>query len=162
MNENLLDVLLYLFENYPSQELQDDPVVRDDLDEAGFLPEEVDDAFAWLRGTDAQQQQLAATPGDHAVRLYSEVELERLSPECRGYLLRLQHNGILSGAVREVVIDRLMALSMEDDENLGNNGVITVEQLKWVVMMVLSNQADELAYARMEALLNADDPLPTH
>lgn len=163
MNENLLDVLLYLFENYPNSELQDDPVVRDDLDEAGFLPEEVDDAFAWLRGTDTRQQRLLAAPGDQALRLYSEAECERLSPDCRGYLLRLQRHGILSGAVREVVIDRLMALAAEDGEmGLFDNAVIEVEQLKWVVMMVLSSQADDLAYARMEALLNADDPVPAH
>lgn len=162
MNENLLDVLLYLFENYPNQDLQDNPVVRDDLDEAGFLPEEVDDAFAWLRGTDTEQQHLAATPGDHAVRLYSDAEMARLSTECRGYLMRLQHNGILSGSVRETVIDRLMALAVEDDHGIGNDGFITVDQLKWVVMMVLSSHTDDLAYARMEAILNADDPLPAH
>lgn len=162
MNENLLDVLLYLFENYPSRDLQDNPVVRDDLDEAGFLPEEVDDAFAWLRGTDTRQQQLVTTPGDQAVRLYSDAERQRLPTACRGYLMRLQHNGILSGAVREVVIDRLMALSVEDNSSFGDGGVITVEQVKWVVMMVLSGQDDELAYARMEALLNAEDSLALH
>lgn len=162
MNENLLDVLLYLFDNYPSQDLQDNPVVRGDLDEAGFLPEEVDDAFAWLRGTDSEYQQLAATPGSQTLRMYSDVELERLPAECRGYLILLQDNGILSGEVREVVIDRLMALSVDDHHGAAGDGVISVEQVKWVVMMVLSSQADELAYAHMEALLNADDPMALH
>lgn len=159
MNENILDVLLYLFENYPNNELQDDIAVRDDLDEAGFLPEEVDDAFAWLRGTDAGRQHLLGVPGDHAIRLYADIELERLSADCQGYLLRLQHHGILSGAIREVVIDRLMALADEDGPD---NGVIELEQLKWVVMMVLSSQADDAAYARMEAMLHAEDAVPAH
>ncbi|MES1942617.1 hypothetical protein PC39_00780 [Salinisphaera sp. PC39] len=151
MNENLLDVLLYLFEHYPLGEVQDDSGLRDDLDAAGFLPEEVDDAFAWLRGTDVQRQQLVAAPGDGALRLYSEIEGERLSSACQGYLLRLQQHGILNGATREIVIDRLLALADEDGEP------IEVEQLKWVVMMVLSNQADPTAYAHMEALLLAED-----
>lgn len=160
MNENLLDVLLYLFENYPNQELQDSSVLRDDLDDAGFLPEEVDHAFAWLRGTDTRYQRLATTPDAQTMRLYSDVELQRLPTPCRGYLLRLQQNGILSGEVREVVIDRLTALAAQDGADATD--AIAVDQVKWVVMMVLSSQDDEMAYARMEALLNADDPLAVH
>lgn len=151
MNENLLDVLLYLFEHYPLGEVRDDSGLRDDLDAAGFLPEEVDDAFAWLRGTDAERQQLVAPPGESALRLYSEIETQRLSPECQGYLLRLQQHGILNATTRELAIDRLLALADEDGE------AIEVEQLKWVVMMVLSNQADATAYAHMEALLLSEE-----
>lgn len=157
MNENLLDVLLYLFENYPHEELQDDAALRDDLDQAGFEPSEVDDAFAWLRDTDNGRNRLVSAPDDNALRLYSPPERVCLSVDCQGYLLRLQQHGILSGAMREVVIDRLMALATEEEQ-----GPIEVEQLKWVVMMVLTNQADELAYARMEALLFADHATPAH
>lgn len=157
MNENLLDVLLYLFENYPNAEVQDDVNTRDDLDDAGFLPEEVDDAFAWLRGTETGQQRLVAAPGDHCLRLYSPAERACLSTQCQGYLLRLQQHGVLSGAVREVVIDRLLALAAE-----GGGESIDVEQLKWVVVMVLQSQADDAAYARMEALLHAEDAALAH
>lgn len=157
MNENLLDVLLYLFENYPNAEVQDDVNTRDDLDDAGFLPEEVDDAFAWLRGTETGQQRLVAVPDDHCLRLYSPAERACLSTQCQGYLLRLQQHGVLSGAVREVVIDRLLALAAE-----GGGDSIDVEQLKWVVVMVLQSQADDAAYARMEALLHAEDAALAH
>lgn len=156
MNEYLLDVLLYLFENYPNANIQDDAVLRDDLDEAGFLPDEVDDAFAWLRGTD-REYSLLTEPADHALRLFSGPERERLSPACQSYLLRLQRHGILSGAMREVAIDRAMALADQDED-----GAIEVEQLKWVVMMVLSSQAEETAYARMEAMLYAEDSRLAH
>lgn len=158
MNENLLDVLLYLFENYPVSELQDAAPVRNDLDEAGFLPEEIDDAFAWLRETSPVRQQLVASPGDHAVRLFTAEEAERLSPQCQGCLHALQRHQVLSGGTREIVIDRLMALA---DEH-GDVEDIDVEQLKWVVMMVLSNQEDDTAYARMEALLHAEDVSAAH
>ncbi|MAA74697.1 MAG: hypothetical protein CMN28_08330 [Salinisphaeraceae bacterium] len=158
MNENLLDVLLYLFEHYPMAELRDDGALRDDLDEAGFLPEEVDDAFAWLRDTTPARQQLISEPGNNSLRLYSEHESERLSPECRGYLQELQHHGILNGAIREIVIDRLLALA---DESLDSDP-IDVERLKWVVMMVLSNQSDDAAYVRMEARLQIEDGAAAH
>ncbi len=153
MNENLLDVLLYLFENYPICDLQDGGAVRHDLDEAGFLPEEIDDAFAWLRDTSPISQQLISNPDDQAVRLFTAEESERLSPQCQGCLHALQQHQVLNGTTREIVIDRLLALA---DEQYDDAEDIDVEQLKWVVMMVLSNQHDDTPYARMEALLNAE------
>ena len=151
MNENLLDVLLYLFEHYPLSEVRDDGGLRNDLDDAGFLPEEVDDAFAWLRGTSIHRQRMLNEPDERAMRVYSDIESTRLTPACQGYLLRLQQHGILTGATREIAIDRLLALADEDGEP------IEVEQLKWVVMLVLSNQAEAVAYAHMEALMLAED-----
>lgn len=158
MNEDLLDVLLYLFENYPVADMQDAGAVRHDLDEAGFLPEEIDDAFAWLRETSPVRQQLVQSPGDQTIRLFTPEEAERLSPACQGCLHALQQHQVLSGATRELVIDRLLALADEHNDLED----IDVEQLKWVVMMVLSNQEDEVAYARMEALLNAEEVDAAH
>jgi Smg protein len=57
----------------------------------------------------------------------------------------LEHVGMLSPLHREVVIDRLMALGVHE---------IDVDQVKWVVLMVLFSQADpENAFARMEDLV---------
>ena len=54
MKENVLDVLLYLFENI----MVEDPDADDDreslqssLIEAGFTPHEINKAFAWLDET---------------------------------------------------------------------------------------------------------------
>jgi Smg protein len=61
----------------------------------------------------------------------------------------LEQIGILSAAQRELVIDRLMAL---------DNDEIDVEQIKWVVLMVLFSQpGQEAAYARMEDLVFEED-----
>ena len=49
------------------------------------------------------------------------------------------------GGQREIVIDRLLALDTDE---------LDLEQVKWVVLMVLSSQpGQELAYARMEDLV---------
>jgi Smg protein len=57
----------------------------------------------------------------------------------------LEQSGILTSTSRELVIDRLMALH-EDP--------ITLENLKWVVLMILFSQpSEEAAYARMENLV---------
>ena len=53
--------------------------------------------------------------------------------------------GILSPAQRELTIDRLMALGAGD---------IDVEQVKWVVLMILFSQpGEENAFSRMEDLV---------
>ena len=51
MNENVLDVLLYLFENFSLPDIETGANVRDDLGEAGFFDDEIDDAFDWLSAT---------------------------------------------------------------------------------------------------------------
>ena len=77
--------------------------------------------------------------------IFSGQELLRLDTEVRGYLMYLENVRILSGTQRELVIDRLMAL--EADE-------IDIEQVKWVVLMVLFSQpGQESAYAQMEDLV---------
>jgi len=77
--------------------------------------------------------------------LKSTAELARLDPQCRGLLVSLEAAGILSPSQREIVIDRLLALDAEE---------LDLEQVKWVVLMVLSSQpGQELAYARMEDLV---------
>ena len=79
------------------------------------------------------------------MRIFTDSERARLPTDCQGYLLTLERTGILSPQQREIVIERLLAL---DDEELD------VNQLKWVVLMVLSSQpGEELACSRMEDLV---------
>ena len=57
-------------------------------------------------------------------------------------------------AQRELVIDRLLALDVED---------LTPEQVRWVVLMVLSSQpGQEAACARMETLVFDADSSAIH
>src|SRR5699024_4611545 len=115
MNENLLDVLLYLFENFSMPNIEHTNQVRADLGEAGFMPDEIDDAFDWIRASQNNDQILLSEPDDQALRLYSPLEQQLLSSACRGYLTRLQHCGVLTATLRETVIDRLLALADDDD-----------------------------------------------
>ena len=72
----------------------------------------------------------------------------------RGLILQLEQSGILSPGSRELVIDRLMAL---------DEPVLTVENLKWVVLMVLfSKPEEEVAFAQMENLLYDSWPATLH
>ncbi len=151
MKENVLDVLMYLFESYMDEEAEispDQESLKTELLEAGFPQAEINKALAWLEG-------LAALQDDHAARhnsgvrpsfrVFTEQETGKLDLDGRGFLLFLEQVGVLDAVSRELVIDRVMAL--ETDE-------INLEELKWVVLMVLFNQPDqENALARMKVLV---------
>jgi Smg protein len=86
--------------------------------------------------------------------VFNKFESTRLDAAARGYIMYLEQIGILSPAQRELVIDRVMALDSEE---------IEVEQIKWVVLMVLFSQpGQEAAYARMEDLVFEDSVTEAH
>lgn len=149
MNHSVLDVLMYLFETFSEQEhdeATDQGVLRQELLQAGFGQPEVDRALNWLDDLNRDPDRpFPEAPAERTVRIFNSVELSRLDAECRGYLLYLEHAGILSALHREIVIDRLMALGA---------GEIDVEQVKWVTLMVLYSQPEQKnAFARMEDLV---------
>ena len=157
MKETLLDVLLYLFENY----FYDDPdAVRDreslqaSLIQAGFSPAEVSKAFDWLETLAQDRPRPACVADVGPIRLFAAAELERFDPEARGFLMFLEQNRVISAEQRELVIDRAMALDQDE---------IDLDDLKWVVLMVLFNQpGSEAAFAWMESQIFANDPEPVH
>lgn len=147
MKETVLDVLMYLFENYQEGEFSDADnqiTLLEELTAAGFPNEEVRSAFSWLDGL-AQQRQLPLVFGpSSATRLYTREELSKLSAECRGFLIYLEQLGIITAPSRELVIDRLMALREDID----------LERVKWVCLLVMMNdpEADE-AFGHLEELV---------
>lgn len=156
MKENVLDVLMYLFENYIDEDTDIEPDrerLESHLLDAGFAGREIDRAFDWLEGLADQRTELHH---DHpkSLRVYTDRELTRLPSESRGFLLFLEQSGVLTPATREVVIDRIMALESEE---------VDLEQLKWVVLMVLFNQpGHEAAYAWIEDMVLQDAPPYLH
>lgn len=149
MFEDVVDVLIYLYENYMDGETSppsDQGELKDELTQAGFSLGEVDKALAWL-------DELAVSIGDpeqalhadHAIRIYTDTECSRLDTESRGLLLFLEHNGILDPASRELVIERALALETPS---------LTMEELKWIVLLVLMNRPGrEDAFTQMEDMV---------
>jgi Smg protein len=149
MKENVIDVLMYLFETYVDNEEDPEPdqnELRLELSRAGFGDSEIERALEWLDGlTDHQECLNYGTVTARSTRIYNEFEHERLDAYCRGYITYLEQTEILSPPQREVLVDRLLALESAD---------IDVDQIKWVVLMVLFSQpGQEQAYARMEDLV---------
>jgi Smg protein len=162
MKESILDVLLYLFEHYFTE---DADLVRDhdslrsgplfeELGQAGFSPAEINKAFEWLDALASQRPSTAPPRADGPTRIYFGPELDKLDVECRGFLLFLEQHGILDAGQRELVLDRAMALDQDE---------LDLDDLKWVVLMVLFNQpGSEAAYAWMETQMFTDEPEPVH
>jgi Smg protein len=162
MKESILDVLLYLFEHYFTDDadlVRDRDSLRsgplfDELGKAGFSPAEINKAFEWLDALAQQRPSASAPRANGPVRVYFGPELDKLDVECRGFLLFLEQHGVLDAGQRELVLDRAMALDQDE---------IDLDDLKWVVLMVLFNQpGSEAAYAWMETQMFEDEPEPVH
>ena len=148
MENTVFDILVYVFDHYLFEEL---PVhaeradIARDLEVAGFRGANVERALNWLADLADQRERPGLRANERAFRLYSADESERLDAACRGLLLSLERGGILSATQREIVIERLLALDTEE---------LSLEQVKWVVLMVLSCQpGQEAACERMEDML---------
>lgn len=162
MKESILDVLLYLFEHYFTDDadlvrdrdsLQSGPLF-DELGQAGFSPAEINKAFEWLDALANQRPGASVARADGPTRVFAGPELDKLDVECRGFLLFLEQHGVLDAGQRELVVDRAMALDQDE---------LDLDDLKWVVLMVLFNQpGSEAAYAWMETQMFEDEPEPVH
>jgi Smg protein len=154
MIASVLDILIYVFDRYMLEETPEVPEREDlarDLEKAGFAAANVERALDWLADLAGERGRpvMGDTAAGPAVRVYSDCELARLSTECRGFLMTLERLGVLSPQQREIVVDRMLALDADE---------LDTEQLKWVVLMVLSSQpGQEQAFARMEAFAQMEE-----
>lgn len=157
MKETVLDVLMYLFDNYLDDETEVQPdreILRIELEAAGFDRAEVLKAFNWLEALASDPDTALQRDGRNAMRVFHPHEMLHISTESRGFLMYLEQTGILNSDQRELIIDRIMAL---------DSGEIDIDQVKWIILMVLFNQpGQELAYARMEELVFEDSAGAMH
>jgi len=148
MKQNVVDVLMYLFESIIVDDTLQEPErehVIDRLEDMGFPHHEILKAFDWLEdltGMELDSDQVS--PISSSIRIYSDLEKALLDNESIGFLTYLEQNAILNPASRELILDKIITLDVELD----------LEQLKWVVMIVLYSQPGEAhAFAWMESLI---------
>ena len=159
MKEDVLDVLMYLFENYMDEDstLDVEPeALKHHLREAGFLNTEINKAFTWLEDLTLLQENAgeATISPSRSIRVFNPMEEDKLNLDCRGFLIFLEQMGVLNSISRELVIDRIMALETPE---------IDLDQVKWVVLMVLFNQPGlEEAFTWMEDMVMEEFRQPLH
>lgn len=143
----MYEVLVYLFENYYQADLTPDHgSLQRKLTAAGFENEDVHDALDWLKSlTDVPQATLPeAIDLSDAFRGYAPKEFGKLSADSRGFIAFLESAGVLTPILREIIIERAMAVA---DESVG------LDKLRIIVLMVLWTQHGNVDTLILDELL---------
>lgn len=152
----MFDVLVYLFENYYQADgYPDQDTLSRKLHVAGFENDDISEALDWLNG-------LARSNDDHlpaslekgaSFRAYTDDELDKLSSEGRGFIAFLESAQVLSPVLREVILERAMALP-ED--------VVGIAKLKVIALMVLWARKGSVDALILDELLPDDEKPQIH
>jgi Smg protein len=145
----MFEVLVFVYENYWRGDACPEPEqLSRKLSAHGFEADEIRAALQWLdelsaatqglpleRGIEASEVTIGRrapadsvrAPSPDAMRIYSAAEQDHLGAECLGFIHFLEAAGVLSGALREIVIERAMATSEQP---------MALDELKIILLMV--------------------------
>jgi Smg protein len=131
----MFDVLVYLYEHYwrPDACPESELLVRK-LSAVGFEEDEITEALTWLDGLQTVTQHPVLDASSDSARVYSDGELDRLGVEALGFLQFLGAAGVLTPRLREVVLDRLMAVP---------RGPVALDDFKILVLLVFWSFGEE-------------------
>ncbi|MBK8118702.1 MAG: DUF494 domain-containing protein [Sulfuritalea sp.] len=147
----MIDILVYLFENYLPDACPEPEVLARKLSAAGFETDDISAALAWLDGLGGEASGRCRSPAlAGSIRIYDEEEQERLPAACRGFIAFLEQHDAVDASLREAIIER--ALALPDDE-------IALDRLKVIVLAVIWRYRHEVDALILEELLaeDADD-----
>ncbi len=136
----MFDVLVYLYENYWRPDACPEPKqLSRKLSAVGFEAEEINDALKWLDGlahtAEGGTEELARLqPQAGSVRIYTAHERDVLGDDSIGFISFLESAGVMAPAMREMVIDRALAVG---------SGRIELDDLKIIVLMVFWSLGEE-------------------
>ncbi|MBP6279904.1 MAG: DUF494 domain-containing protein [Rhodocyclaceae bacterium] len=143
----MIDILVYLFENYQPDACPAPAVLTQKLAAAGFEADDISAALLWLDGLGHAESLVPMLHGTGAIRIYTAAEQEKLSTEARGFLAFLEHAEAIDAVLRETIIERALALPTV---------TISVDRLKVIVLAVVWRRQHAIDALILEELL-ADD-----
>lgn len=151
----MFDILLFLFESYfDIGSYPDHDKLSVKLTAAGFEEDDINQALNWLSGL--QQLTRSEYPeiiNQASIRVYTEYEEQRISPEGLRFLAFWEHNKIITPIEREMILDRVIALDRKS---------LSLDKVKLIVLMVLWTQHDDLDPMIIEDLLTPADMSLVH
>lgn len=131
----MFEVLVYLYENYWRPDACPEPKqLRRKLSAVGFEPDEIQDALRWLDGLANTAESVTGSPVPGSMRIYTDAEREVLDEQAVGFIAFLESAGVLAAPLREMVIDRAMAVG---------SGAMGLDDLKIIVLMVFWSLGEE-------------------
>jgi Smg protein len=153
----MLDLLIYMFENYLSTQNQlDFNNMTQELEAAGFDNDEIEKAFDWFSQLKLMADKIppnSKLKANDKLRVFTDPELEKIACDGLGFILFLEQAKVLNSIEREIIIDRAMAL---------NQNIISVDEVRWIVMMTLWNNGRENDYLFVEDALYQKEQLNLH
>ncbi len=131
--EDILDILIYLFESYmgsgnDTQFLFEPDVLLDELESAGFETPHVTHAVQWLVELRDNPLHSCVSLDRPSLRIYSDDEKNKISIDIRSLIGALERDGVINCQIRELIIDRAMALGHND---------VDIDHVKWIMLFVL-------------------------
>jgi len=153
----MFDLLVYMFENYlSSQNKLDFNNMSLELEAAGFDNADIKIAFDWFAELKVMadkvpldSQRLAKTN----FRIFAQNEIEKISSDAIGFLIFLEQAQVLNEQEREIIVDRAMALQQN---------VVSIDEIRWIVMMTLWNNGKENDYLFVEDALYQKEQFSLH
>jgi Smg protein len=139
----MFEVLVYVYENYwRGDACPESPQLGRKLSAAGFEAGEIAEALHWLDGlnlaTSATWMPTSVEPqhgqAGSSLRVYSVLEQEHLGAQNLGFVIFLESSGVLPPPMREMVLDRAMAVP---------GGPVSLDDLKIIVLMVYWSLGEE-------------------
>ncbi|QFQ32647.1 DUF494 family protein [Buchnera aphidicola (Aphis fabae)] len=148
----MFEILIYLFETYVHSESEmsiDYESLTNDLSDIGFQQKDIYNALLWLKNLSCYKKNdlssISLASNQISTRIYNQEELFKLNSDCRGFMLFLEQLEILTLDTREMIIERIMALEINE---------LNLEDLKWIILIVLFNAPGcEIVYRKLENLL---------
>ena len=148
--ESMFEVLVYMFENYVVDNIQpDQTTLTKELFAAGFDHTEINDAVEWFNSLEAMAENATGSLSQ-SIRIYSEEEKIKFDAESLSFMMFLAQADIINLAQHEIIIERSMALPQ---------ATIHLEEIRWVVLMVLRKQGKTKDFLFVEdAIFHEDQP----
>lgn len=130
----MVNVLAFLFEKFLHKQIDIQAhmeQIAQELPKVGFKVDDIDGALDWLDETfNSQQFDEPSLKNCNAQRIFTALEKAKLNCEARGMLYFLENSGLTTPAVRELLIERAMAL---------HTNFIGKEEMRWVILFVMMN-----------------------
>ncbi|MBT9507499.1 DUF494 family protein [Rhodoferax sp.] len=150
----MFEVLVFVYENYwHGDACPESAHLERKLSLVGFDADEIQDALTWLNDLNLAARGLrqpvpadalecpVAMPGLKTInqsplsmRVYSVSEQDHLGSQCLGFISFLETAGVLPAHMRELVIDRAMAIPAD---------AVPLDDLKIIVLMVYWSLGEE-------------------
>ena len=148
----MFDILFYLVENFfPHGTLPDNETITRKLSDAGFEDEDISEVLGWLRGFSSCEDPSAYRGNLETIdgfRVFSPEEINGLSTKARGFLTFLVESELISASQREIIIERVIALSESQ---------VGVDEIKLIVLLALWHQQESIDGMMLDLLAARDE-----